>query len=164
MAVCLLSHAKPWLKTGGAYGPRRKNRFGLFGWADGAFFVALMLAARLAAIDVPPCLPPEIKPFTEGRVDTLPDGSRRIFYVARMWRFEPEIVEVPAGKPTEIFLSTADVTHGLYVSWSNTNLMAIPGAVNAYTLRIDKPGLYPVICHEYCGSAHQNMVAYIVAK
>jgi cytochrome c oxidase subunit 2 len=130
----------------------------------GVFFVALMLAARLASIDVPPCLPPEIKPFSEGRVDTLPDGSRRIFYVARMWRFEPEIVEVPVGKPTEIFLSAADVTHGLYVSWTNTNLMAIPGAVNAYTLRIDKPGIYPVICHEYCGSAHQNMVAYIVAK
>ncbi len=97
-------------------------------------------------------------------VDTLPNGTRQIFYVARMWRFEPEVVEVPAGQPLDIFLSAADVTHGFYLSWSNANLMAIPGAVNAYRVRLDKPGVYPIVCHEYCGTAHQNMVAYLVVK
>ncbi len=130
----------------------------------GIFFLALLAAARLQGINVPPCLPPEVKPFTEGRVDTLPDGRRQLFYVAQMWRFEPEVVEVPVGKPVDVFLSAKDVTHGLYLSWTNVNLMAIPGAVNAYTFKLDKPGVYPVICHEYCGSAHQSMVAYIVAK
>lgn len=130
----------------------------------GIFFLALLAAARLQGINVPPCLPPEVKPFTEGRVDTLPDGRRQLFYVAQMWRFEPEVVEVPVGKPVEVFLSAKDVTHGLYLSWTNVNLMAIPGAVNAYTFKLDKPGVYPVICHEYCGSAHQSMAAYIVAK
>ncbi|MDW8236565.1 MAG: cytochrome C oxidase subunit II [Bacteroidia bacterium] len=130
----------------------------------GLFFLALLAAARLKAIDVPPCLPPEVRPFQTGRIDTLPDGTRQIFYVARMWRFEPEVVEVPAGKPVDIFLSAADVTHGLYVSWTNTNLMAIPGAVNAYRFQLPKPGVYPIICHEYCGAAHQNMVAYLIAK
>ncbi|MEN3040479.1 MAG: hypothetical protein ABDH66_02940 [Bacteroidia bacterium] len=81
-----------------------------------------------------------------------------------MWRFEPEIVEVPVNKPVDIFLSAADVTHGFYLSWTNANLMAIPGAVNAYTVKLEKPGVYPIICHEYCGSAHQNMVAYLIAK
>ncbi len=130
----------------------------------GAFFVALLLAAKVARIDVPPCLPSDVKPFTTGKVDTLPDGSRRLYVVARMWRFEPEVVEVPVGKPVDVFLSAADATHGFYLSWSNANLMAIPGAVNAYSFRLDKPGVYPIICHEYCGAAHQNMVAYIVAK
>lgn len=130
----------------------------------GIFFLALLAAARLQRIDVPPCLPPEVKPFTEGRVDTLPDGRRQLFYVAQMWRFDPEVVEVPVGKPIDLFLSAKDVTHGFYLSWSNANLMAIPGAVNAYTVTIDKPGVYPIICHEYCGSAHQNMVAYLIAK
>ena len=130
----------------------------------GIFFLALLAAARLQGINVPPCLPPEVRSFAEGRVDTLPDGTRQLFYVARMWRFEPEIVEVPAGKPLDIFLSSADVTHGFYLSWTNTNLMAIPGAVNAYQTKLDKPGVYPIICHEYCGAAHQNMVAYLVVK
>ncbi|MCS6895244.1 MAG: cytochrome C oxidase subunit II [Bacteroidia bacterium] len=130
----------------------------------GLFFLALLAAAKLQGINVPPCLPPDVKPFSEGRVDTLPDGRRQLFYVARMWRFEPEVVEVPVNKPVDIFLSAADVTHGFYVSWTNTNLMAIPGTVNAYTLKLEKPGVYPIICHEYCGSAHQNMVAYLVAK
>lgn len=130
----------------------------------GIFFLALLAAARLQGINVPPCLPPEVKPFSEGRVDTLPDGRRQLFYVAQMWRFEPEVVEVPVGKPVDVFLSAKDVTHGLYLSWTNANLMAIPGAVNAYTFKLDKPGVYPVICHEYCGSAHQSMVAYIVAR
>jgi len=128
------------------------------------FFLALLAAARLQGIDVPPCLPPEVRPFTEGRVDTLPNGTRQIFYVARMWRFEPEVVEVPAGQPLDLFLSAADVTHGFYLSWSNANLMAIPGVVNAYRIRLDKPGVYPIVCHEYCGAAHQNMVAYLVVK
>lgn len=130
----------------------------------GIFFLALLAAARLQGINVPPCLPPEVKPFSEGRIDTLPDGHRQLFYVAQMWRFEPEVVEVPVGKPVDVFLSAKDVAHGFYLSWTNTNLMAIPGAVNAYTFKLEKPGVYPVICHEYCGSAHQSMVAYIVAK
>lgn len=130
----------------------------------GLFFLALLAAAKLQGINVPPCLPPSVKPFSQGRLDTLPDGRRQLFFVARMWRFEPEIVEVPVNKPVDIFLSAADVTHGFYLSWTNANLMAIPGAVNAYTVKLEKPGVYPIICHEYCGSAHQNMVAYLIAK
>ncbi|MCS7163298.1 MAG: cytochrome C oxidase subunit II [Bacteroidia bacterium] len=130
----------------------------------GVFFLALLAAAELQGINVPPCLPATVYPFNEARHDTLPDGRHQIFYVARMWRFEPEVVEVPLNTPIDLFLSAADVTHGFYLSWTNTNLMAIPGLVNAYTLRLEKPGVYPIICHEYCGTAHHNMVAYLVAK
>jgi len=60
------------------------------------------------------------------------------------------------------YLSALDVTHGLYIEHTNVNLMAVPGSVNAARVRFDREGVYNVICHEYCGIGHQNMMGRIV--
>ncbi|MGQ9863504.1 MAG: cytochrome c oxidase subunit II [Bacteroidia bacterium] len=128
-----------------------------------AFFVALLAASEIGKVSVPPCLPPSAT-YTQPRIDTLPDGTLRIFYVSRMWRFDPDYVEVPRGTPVEIYLVTSDVVHGLYIPYTNVNIMAVPGAVNKYTHLFTKSGMYDVVCHEYCGSSHQGMRAQIVVR
>ena len=42
--------------------------------------------------------------------------------------------------------------------------MAIYGNLNKTTVRFDKPGVYNIICHEYCGIGHQNMRAQVIVN
>jgi cytochrome c oxidase subunit 2 len=50
----------------------------------------------------------------------------------------------------------------MYIEHTGVNLMAVPGAVNAARVRFDDEGEYSVICHEYCGLGHQNMMGKFV--
>jgi cytochrome c oxidase subunit 2 len=132
--------------------------------AAGVFVLTLAgviaLSVRLFGIGLPTCLT-DVRPFGEGKV--IEQGPKRyeIHYVARMWKFEPAEISVLPGSTADIYLSTADVTHGMQITGTNINLMAIPGAVNYARVKFDRPGDYLVVCNEYCGVAHHNMAARI---
>jgi cytochrome c oxidase subunit 2 len=87
--------------------------------------------------------------------------------VAKMWRFdvgtkEPQpTIKIPAGSSLKIVATSLDVTHGLYVEQHDVNVMLLPGQISQVEVTFKKPGLYRIICHEYCGPAHQAMVATI---
>ena len=78
-----------------------------------------------------------------------------LHYVAKMWEFEPKEVTIPAGATVDVYVSTPDVTHGLILLGTNLNLMV----VNYARIKIDQPGAYNVLCHEYCGTGHDRMAA-----
>jgi cytochrome c oxidase subunit 2 len=59
----------------------------------------------------------------------------------------------------DIYLSAADVTHGLILLGTNLNLMAVPGVVNYARVKFDKPHVYQLLCHEFCGTGHDRMAA-----
>lgn len=114
-------------------------------------------------MEVPECIPAE-QPFEEGELVKLDDKTYQLKCVARMWSFNPETVTVPEGSEVDIYLSAADVVHGMWITHKNVNLMAVPGAVNKTTVKFNKPGEYDLICHEYCGSGHQNMRGKIIVE
>ena len=116
------------------------------------------LAINLFHVGLPTCLT-DIKPFQKGEVITHSPTHYEIHYVARMWKFEPEDVTVPAGSTVDIYLSAADITHGLILLGSNLNLMAVPGVVNYARVKFDKPHVYQLLCHEFCGTGHDRMAA-----
>ena len=120
----------------------------------------IALTVKLFGIGLPTCLT-DVRPFREGKV--LEQGPKRyeIHYVARMWKFEPADVTIPPGSTADIYLSAADVVHGLQIIGTNVNIMAVPGAVNYSRVKFDKPGEYLVVCNEYCGVAHHNMAGRI---
>jgi cytochrome c oxidase subunit 2 len=126
-------------------------------------FVAVLLGLSALAIDLfhvglPTCLS-DIKPFQKGELITYSPTHYEVRYVARMWKFEPEDVTVPAGSTVDIYLSAADVTHGLILLGTNLNLMAVPGVVNYARVKFDKPHVYQLLCHEFCGTGHDRMAA-----
>ncbi len=125
------------------------------------FFGALVYSARGLGISVPTCVT-DMAPFSKGQVIDKGNGRYEVQMVARMWAFDPPEVRVPPGADVDLYLSALDVTHGVYIEHTNVNLMAVPGAVNAARVRFDKAGEYHVICHEYCGAAHQNMMGKII--
>ena len=127
------------------------------------FIFSIIYLSKGLGVEVPECIPAE-QPFDEGGVDTLSKHDYTLKYVARMWTFDPETVRIPEGSKVEIYLAAADVVHGLWVSEKNINLMAVPGAVNKTSVTFNEPGVYDVICHEYCGTGHQNMMGKIIVE
>ncbi len=132
--------------------------------ASSVFVLALsgviVLTVKSLGIGLPTCLT-DVRPFREGKVIEHAPKRYEIHYLARMWRFEPAEISLPPGSTADIYLSTADVTHGMQIVGTNVNLMAVPGAVNYARVKFDKPGEYLVVCNEYCGVAHHNMSARI---
>src|ERR1700757_4219489 len=116
------------------------------------------LAINLFHVGLPTCLT-DIKPFQKGELITHSPTHYELHYVARMWKFEPENVTVPEGSTVDIYLSAADVTHGLILLGTNLNLMAVPGVVNYARVKFDKPRVYQLLCHEFCGTGHDRMAA-----
>jgi cytochrome c oxidase subunit 2 len=129
-------------------------------WVSAIFALTLFglaaLAIKLFHVGLPTCLT-DIKPFEKGELIMHSPEHFEIHYVARMWRFEPADIEIPAGSIVDIYLSTPDVTHGLILLGTNLNLMAVPGVVNYARVRLDKAGDYQLLCHEFCGSGHDRM-------
>ncbi len=114
------------------------------------------LAVNLFHVGLPTCLA-DIKPFQKGELIAHSPTHYELHYVARMWKFEPEDVMVPAGSTVDIYVSTPDVTHGLILLGTNLNLMVVPGVVNYARVHFDKPGVHQLLCHEYCGTGHDRM-------
>jgi cytochrome c oxidase subunit 2 len=131
-------------------------------WVSLAFVLVLLalsaLAINLFHVGLPTCLT-DIKPFQKGELIAHSPTHYELHYVARMWKFEPEDVTVPAGSTVDIYLSAADVTHGLIMLGTNLNLMAVPGVVNYARVKFDKPRVYQLLCHEFCGTGHDRMAA-----
>lgn len=116
------------------------------------------LAVNLFHVGLPTCLT-SVKPFQKGELITHSPTHYELHYVARMWRFEPKEVTVPAGSTVDIYVSTPDVTHGLILLGTDLNLMAVPGVVNYARVKFDRPRVYQLLCHEYCGVGHDHMAA-----
>jgi cytochrome c oxidase subunit 2 len=132
--------------------------------AVGAVAVSLALIAYATwgmGVNVPTCLPLGSKPFDQASVTKHDGKNYEVHYIARMWAFEPSVLRVPTGSTLDIYAVTRDVTHGLLIAGTNVNLMVVPGAVANARVHFSKPGIYTIVCHEYCGRNHQNMNARI---
>ena len=82
------------------------------------------------------------------------------------WYWELDQSEVVAGVPVEFRVTSADVNHGFGIYDAAGTLVAqtqaMPGYVNRLTFVFEAPGTYQVLCLEYCGLVHHNMIAEIV--
>jgi cytochrome c oxidase subunit 2 len=144
-------------------------------WAAAAllamFLAAIFIPAAVQAIHPPshietvdPTKLGEHPEFATGGVTTRADGSVVASVVASMFSFAPDPIEVPANTPVTFRITSSDVMHGFQVIGTNANMMAIPGYVSQMTITFEKPGEYPIACHEYCGVFHHEMVGKLVVK
>ncbi|MFK7602278.1 cytochrome c oxidase subunit II [Deinococcus sp. SM5_A1] len=97
-------------------------------------------------------------PFATPGLRQNADGTYEAFVVARAFQFEPAVLKVPVGKPITIHVTSADVLHGYFIEGTNINTTAIPGQVSSFTTTFRRPGTLNVICNEYCGTGHHNML------
>lgn len=85
--------------------------------------------------------------------------------VGYQWRWELSRDRVAAGQPVEFRVSSADVNHGFGIYDPDMRLIAqtqvMPGYTNTVRHTFGKEGTYKILCMEYCGTAHHNMMAEI---
>jgi cytochrome c oxidase subunit 2 len=127
------------------------------------FLSSVVFAVVRYDIGLPTCIT-SMEPFADGEVIEHDEGRYEVHMVAMMWEFEPEEFEFPQGATVDLYLTSDDVLHGFQIQGTNVNLMAVPGTVNYARVRFDEPGEYRVVCHEFCGSEHQGMVAKITVE
>jgi cytochrome c oxidase subunit 2 len=76
------------------------------------------------------------------------------------WTFQPATVKV--GVPVEFRLSSRDVTHGFGVFNAAGEFQFQAQVIPEHTVlaiwTFTKPGTYQVVCYEFCGVNHHNML------
>jgi cytochrome c oxidase subunit 2 len=147
----------------------------LWMWAAAAliavFLGVIVTTAALGAVQPPshietvdPTALADHPEFGNPGVKVNPDGSVVVSVVAQMFFFQPDPIEVPAGRPVTFRLTSGDVIHGFEIVGTNANAMAVPGYVSQFTVTFDRAGEYPIACNEYCGLMHHNMVGKLIVK
>jgi len=86
-------------------------------------------------------------------------GTAIVRVVARQYNFDPACLIVPVGTLVTFRMTAPDAIHGAMIPTTNFNTMIVPGYVAMVTTRFDRPGVYRMPCHEYCGVGHHGMWA-----
>ena len=141
-------------------------------WAAGALilvFLGVILVTAGLHATAPPSHIETVDPtaldshpeFGEPGVTETPDGRINAVVVASTFFYDPDPMEVPAGRPVTFRITSSDVIHGFQIVGTNANAMAIPGYVSQFTLTFARPGEYVITCNEYCGLMHHAMVGIL---
>lgn len=134
--------------------------------------VGMLVALVVTAFGAGVHLPSDAGRIEPGRIaETFPAGVTQIApgqyevkMVAQVWAFAPNEIRVPAGSTVHFWATSRDVVHGLFVPHANVNTMVLPGQLAHVQARFDKPGEYPIICHEYCGIVHHTMSGRVIVE
>lgn len=105
------------------------------------------------------------------RVRELAPGKYEVYILAQMWKYSPgsvfygePAITIPVGSTVTFYVTSKDVQHGFKIQNTNVSFMVLPGEVSTLTATFDEPGEYTIVCHEYCGTAHQTMFGKIIVE
>jgi cytochrome c oxidase subunit 2 len=71
-------------------------------------------------------------------------------------------MHVELNKPVVLLLSSEDVIHNFFVPAFRLKQDVVPGKVVRAWFEPTRPGSYLLLCSQYCGSAHSQMVGRVV--
>ncbi len=91
-----------------------------------------------------------------------PPGSD-IFLRGQQWAWDP-ILDLKVNETYRLHLSSIDVLHGMSIHPINMNFEAVPGWDYVLTITPTTSGDFRIICNEFCGVDHHNMIGKIIVK
>jgi len=106
------------------------------------------------------------------KLETPPPGALNIQVIAKQWMWSfaypngtasNATLYVPVARPVQLVLTSRDVIHSFYVPAFRIKQDAVPGQSTTVWFQVDKPGTYPILCAEYCGTNHSTMRGEVVA-
>ena len=84
------------------------------------------------------------------------------------WAWTIEGPDIVIGKPVEFQVTSTDVNHGFGIYNPDLEMVAqtqaMPGYFNRLRYTFTTPGIYRILCLEYCGLAHHEMTGDLVVK
>lgn len=136
------------------------------------FFLAVTIAGFAVGFQVPGVYqridPTKLfeagSPFAEPGLRELAPGRYEAYIRAQIWQFTPNEIRIPVGSTITFYVTSQDVQHGIKITDTNINMMALPGQISRLTTTFDRPGTYNFVCHEYCGQLHHTMYGRIIVE
>lgn len=98
---------------------------------------------------------------TSGYPVVHPPPGSDVYMLGRLWEWWP-ILELEKGKEYRLHLSSLDWLHGFSLQPANINLQIHPNYEMVLTVQPDQAGEFGVICNEFCGIGHHQMVGKII--
>lgn len=100
-------------------------------------------------------------------MQTAPPNCYDLRVSARQWAWQfiypnghvDENLHVPAGEPVRLTMTSEDVIHGLWIPALRVKQDVVPGRYSSMWFQADKPGTYNILCTQYCGDDHSNMLS-----
>lgn len=99
-----------------------------------------------------------------------PNDAMEIIVTGKKWVWEFEYpdgtrtlndLHVPVNQPVKLVLTSEDVIHSFYIPDFRLKRDAIPGRYTELWFTATEPGTVQVLCTEYCGKGHSDMLARI---
>ena len=88
-----------------------------------------------------------------------PPGSD-VYLISRLWEWWP-VLELEKDQSYRLHLSSMDWQHGFSLQPTNINIQVHPNYDLVLTIKPDEVGTFSVVCNEYCGIGHHNMIGRI---
>jgi cytochrome c oxidase subunit II len=89
-----------------------------------------------------------------------PPPGTEVYMRASLWEWYP-ILELEKGQTYRVHLSSMDWQHGFSLQPTNINLQIHPKYDLVVTMTPNETGEFGVICNEYCGIGHHQMLGKI---
>ena len=110
-----------------------------------------------------------LRPFLAAQ--TARAGAREVLVTGQKWQwwFEypnglrvPNELHVPVNTPMRLVLTSDDVIHSLFIPAFRLKRDAVPGRYTRTWVTATRPGEYPLLCAEYCGTSHSDMIGTVI--
>ena len=75
--------------------------------------------------------------------------------------FSNDTLVVPVHHPIRLRVTSTDVIHGLFIPAFRTKVDVVPGRYHALWFEATKPGVFPILCTQYCGTNHSYMLSAV---
>ncbi|MBN2475741.1 MAG: cytochrome c oxidase subunit II [Pirellulales bacterium] len=103
-------------------------------------------------------------------MQNAPSGCYEIRVTGRQWQwvftypngYSDDNLHVPVDLPVKLTMTSTDVIHSLWIPALRVKMDLVPGRYTSVWFRADKEGTYRLLCTEYCGDEHSNMLAAVV--
>jgi cytochrome c oxidase subunit II len=106
------------------------------------------------------------------RMRVAPDDALDVYVTAKQWMWKfgyPNgrraiaVLHVPAHRPVKLVMTSRDVIHSFYVPDFRIKEDVLPGRYTTVWFEATEPGVYEILCTEYCGASHSFMRGQVIA-
>jgi nitrous-oxide reductase len=105
---------------------------------------------------------------TERTCDAKGNCTVEVFGTTVRSHITPEIIEAVAGDKVILHFTNLeraqDEVHGFALNGQDIQLSLEPGKTASATFTVDKAGVYPYYCTEFCSALHLEMQGYLLVK
>jgi cytochrome c oxidase subunit II len=102
-------------------------------------------------------------------IATPPRNSYEILVTGQKWQwffeypngFVTSELHVPEDQPVKLTMTSEDVIHSLWIPAFRVKKDVVPGRYSQTWFEAQEPGTYPLLCTEYCGTGHSDMLSAV---